>query len=80
MEENRVKQYRPSTGEKNMYYHETSAVNNLASFDSSAVKGNLADLMKSGPVSFPNSLAPNTFRHIPLARSRTMNSTEAGEH
>lgn len=73
MEKNRLKQYRPSTGDRNLYYHETTAVNDLAASNSSAAMGNLADVMKSGPVIFPNILAPDTLKRIPLG------TTEAPE-
>ena len=66
MEENRLKRHRPSTGDRSLYYHETTAVNDLATYNSSAAMGNLADIMKSGPVKFPNILAPDSVRHIPL--------------
>ena len=68
MEENLLKRYRPSTGDRSSYFHETTAVNDLAAFNSSAALGNLADVMKNGPVTFPNILAPDSPRHIPLGR------------
>ena len=68
MEKNPIKLYKPSTGDGRWYYHETTAVNDLAAFNSSAASGNLADVLKNGPVTFPNILAPDSPRHIPLAR------------
>ncbi len=73
MEKNSLKRYNPSTGDRSSYYRETTAVNDLAAFNSSAALGNLADVMKCGPVTFPNILAPDSFRHIPLG------STEISE-
>lgn len=77
MEENCLKRHRPSTGDRSMYYQETSAVNDLATNRSSAAMGNLADVLKSGPVSFPNILAPDSFRQIPIGTSETTESDEA---
>lgn len=66
MEKNRLKTYKPSTGDRRLYYHETSALNDLVEFNTSAALGNLADVMKKGPVEFPNILAPDAFRRIPI--------------
>lgn len=66
MEKNRLKQYKPSTGDRSIYHHDTSAVNELVEFKSSAALGNLADVMRNGPVAFPNILAPDSIRHIPV--------------
>jgi len=74
MEKNHLKQYRPSTGDRSFYHHDTSAVNNLAEFKSSAALGNLADVMRNGPVAFPNILAPDSFRHIPVEKTEPADS------
>lgn len=65
MEKDHLKRYTPSTGDRSTYYRETTAVNDLAVNNSSAAMGNLADVMKKGPVIFPNILAPDAFRRIP---------------
>lgn len=74
MEKNPLKQYRPTTGDRSFYHHDTSAVNNLAEFKSSAALGNLADVMKNGPVAFPNILAPDSIRHIPVEKTESTDS------
>ena len=74
MEKNRLKQYRPSTGDRSFYHHDTSAANNLAEFKSSAALGNLADVMRNGPVAFPNILAPDSIRHIQVEETKSADS------
>ena len=76
MEKTELKQYKPSSGDARFYYRETSAVNGIAKSDSSAVMGNLADVIARGPVRFPNILAPNTLRRIPLATRITVETDE----
>ena len=76
MEKNRLKRHKPSTGDRSSYYHETSAVNDLAAFNSSAEIGNLADVLKRGPVLFPNILAPDSFKTVPISRPVTDNADE----
>ena len=68
MEKNPIKLYKPSTGDGRWYYRETTADNDLAAFNSSAALGNLADVMKCGPVTFPNILAPESFKRVLLGR------------
>lgn len=80
MEKNRLKRYRPTTADRSSYYHESSAVNDLAVFNSSAEIGNLADALKRGPVSFPNILAPDSFRQIPIGTSEITDSDEVEKH
>lgn len=70
MEEDFVKRHRPSTGDRSSYYHETTAVNDLAVHNSSAAMGNLADVLKNGTVIFPNILAPGTVRRIPIGPTK----------
>ena len=77
MEKTKIKQYKPSSGDARFYYRETSAVNGIAKSDSSAVMGNLADVLKKGPVRFPNILAPDAFRRIPLGRMLTVDTVES---
>ena len=79
MEKTDLKQYRPSSGDKNLYYHETSAAEKRADFNTSAAIGNLADVMKCGPVKFPNILAPNSFRRLPLGKTEAINPGELSE-
>lgn len=79
MEKNRVRRYVPSSGDASNYYHETSAINDLAAFNSSAEIGNLADALKRGPVSFPNILAPDSNRHIPVGKTETAESDNLGK-
>lgn len=79
MEKNRLKQYRTSTGDRNLYYHETTAVNDLAVNNSSAAMGNLADVMKNGPVIFPNILAPDTPKRILLGTAEPSNQTRKSD-
>ncbi len=69
MEKDRVTVYKPSSGDANKYHRETSAADYIARNDSSAPVGNLADVLKQGPVVFPNVLAPDTLRYIPLDRT-----------
>lgn len=76
MEKNLLKRYKPSTGDKSRYYRETSAVNGLAAYNTSAAMGNLADVMKRGPVIFPNILAPDSFRKILLESMQIIESHE----
>lgn len=76
MEKNRVRRYVPSSGDASNYYHETSAVNDLIEFNSSAVIGNLADVMRRGPVRFPNILAPDAFRNWPLGKMEIAEKVE----
>ena len=78
MEKNRLKRYRPSTGDRSLYHHDTSAVNDLAEFKSSATLGNLADVMKNGPVAFPNILAPDSIRHIAFEKIESAGAGSAG--
>ena len=68
MEEDRLKVYKPSSGDETHYFHETSAADGIARLDSSAAIGNLADLMARGPVMFPNILAPDCFKTTPLTQ------------
>ncbi|MCY4538335.1 MAG: hypothetical protein OXE52_08920 [Chloroflexi bacterium] len=77
MEKNRIERFRSSTGDGSSYYRETSAVNDLASTKSSAAMGNLADVMKNGLVTFPNILAPDSFRLIPLGKTTISESNKA---
>jgi len=70
MEKNRMKQYKPSSGDGSLYFRETTAVNDIDLNKSSAVLGNLADILKCGPVTFPNILAPDSKR-VPLGKSTT---------
>lgn len=74
MEKNRLKRYRPSTGDRSSYYHESSAANDLAVFNTSAEIGNLADVMRRGPVTFPNILAPDSVRRIPVGSTKPRDS------
>lgn len=74
MEKNRINKYKPSTGDGSHYYRETTAVNKLARVDSSAALGNLADVLKSGPVVFPNILAPDAFKQVPLGNLNAIES------
>jgi len=66
MEKDHLKRYTPSTGDRSSFYRETTAANDRAVYNSSAAMGNLADVMKKGPVTLPNILAPNAFRRIPI--------------
>ncbi len=74
-----MKRHKPSTGDRSSYYHETSAINDLATHNSSAAMGNLADVMKSGPVTFPNILAPNSVRRIPSSTTEYREPDEANK-
>lgn len=74
MEKNGLKQYRPSTGDRSFYHHDTSAVNNLSAFRSSAALGNLADVMKNGPVAFPNILSPDSIRQVSFEKVEAADS------
>lgn len=76
MEKNRVRRYIPSSGDASNYYRETSAADYVARFNSSAVTGNLADVLKRGPVLFPNILAPDSFKTVPISRPVTDNADE----
>ncbi len=76
MEKNHLKRHKPSTGDRSSYYHETSAVNDLAAFNSSAEIGNLADVLKRGPVLFPNILAPDSFKTVPISGTETSDTVE----
>lgn len=71
MEKDGVKVYKPSSGDANKYYRETSAADHIVRTDSSAQMGNLADALKRGPVAFPNVLAPDIRRYIPVNRTVT---------
>ncbi len=72
MEKIRLKQYKATSGDDSSYFRETSAVNDIALSKSSAAIGNLGDLLKSGPVTFPNILAPDYHRCIPISKSQTI--------
>lgn len=76
MEKHRVRRYVPTSGDASNYYHETSAVNDLAAFNSSAEIGNLADVLKRGPVLFPNILAPDSFKTVPISGTETSDTVE----
>ena len=80
MEKTKVKPYKPSSGDARFYYRETSAVNGVANHESSAVMGNLADVLKKGPVLFPNILAPDAFRRIPLAERTVIPTRKPDQH
>ena len=68
MEKDRLKVYKPSSGDASLFYRETSASDQFIRFDTSAAIGNLADVMARGPVVFPNILAPDCFRTYPLSK------------
>ena len=69
MEKNRVTVYKPSSDDANKFHRETSAADHIARHDSSAPIGNLADVLKQGPVVFPNILAPDVYRSFPIDRT-----------
>ena len=78
MEKNRLKRYKPSTGDRSWYYRKTTAVNDLAAYNSSAALGNLADVMETWPSYIPQLLAPDSFQHFPLERTEITESQEIG--
>lgn len=74
-----MKRYKPSSGDASNFYRETTAVQKLAKFDASAKLGNLADVLKSGSIIFPNILNPDDYRTIPLGIMKTIESQDVDE-